>query len=252
MTDDPPDPALDFSVEGMEGPARGPKAGGGRPKDGYVLIDGTPAPGVTTILGRFKDSAALMGWAWKMGRQGKRMDEARDSAASVGSVVHDAIEAWVLAGGRPCEEVHAILYAPRPEWAATARQMVLDGFDAFKDWWHGMRPQILETEVPLVSETHRYGGTLDGVGVISGRLCLLDWKTSNAIYPEYLAQLGAYSILWEEHRKRPFEGFHLLRVSKNTGAFHHSHWRQVDRARRYFLTLREAYDYDREVREMLK
>lgn len=224
------------------------KSGGGRPQE-YRTVDGERVPGVTTVLSRFKDSGGLIRWAWKMGRDGKDLDEARDSAASIGSIVHDAIEAFLLSGG----ELDAMSWVTERCESDAQLERVRDGVSGFLEWWQGMRVEVLETEVPLVSDVYRFGGTLDAVGRINGKLCLIDWKTSNGtIYADYLCQLGAYDVLWTEHRGKPFEGFHLLRASKNTGGFSHHYFRNLDRAARMFLTLREAFDYDAEVKALLK
>ena len=43
--------------------------GSGRPKE-YLLPDGTRVSGVTTILGRFKESGGLLQWAFQVGKSG--------------------------------------------------------------------------------------------------------------------------------------------------------------------------------------
>src|SRR6516225_4019637 len=37
---------------------------------GYFIADGTKVPSVTQVISRFKDSGALIHWAWKCGRDG--------------------------------------------------------------------------------------------------------------------------------------------------------------------------------------
>ena len=51
-----------------------------RPYKGYE-IDGEKVPGVTTVLSRFKESGALMYWAWKQGTEGKDFRETKQAAA---------------------------------------------------------------------------------------------------------------------------------------------------------------------------
>ena len=45
-----------------------------RPKDGYKNNEGKRVPGVTTIIGRFKDSGALMYWAFEQGKAYSRRE----------------------------------------------------------------------------------------------------------------------------------------------------------------------------------
>src|SRR5262245_19878101 len=91
----------------------------------------------------------------------------------------------------------------------------LGAFDAYQEWKQQTQLQVAEPEISLLSPSHRFGGTLDAL-FIRGSLALGDWKTSNGIYADYLIQLGAYAILWEENfPERPITGgFHLLRFSK--------------------------------------
>jgi len=110
---------------------------------------------------------------------------------------------------------------------------------------------MFETEITLVSEAHRFGGTPDAIGYLDGKLCLLDWKTSNAVYSDYLIQLAAYKVLWEENRPQyPLEGgFHLLRFAKEHGDFSHHFYPNLDEAWRQFVLLREAYDIDKQLKK---
>jgi len=63
----------------------------GRPKGGYKLADGTKIPGVTTIIGRFKDSAALMFWAFAQGKAGKeKLYDDAEKAAEIGTYANRA------------------------------------------------------------------------------------------------------------------------------------------------------------------
>jgi hypothetical protein len=38
----------------------------------------------------------------------------------------------------------------------------------------------------MVSEKHQYGGKPDYVGAVSGELSMVDWKTSERVYPDML------------------------------------------------------------------
>ena len=94
---------------------------------------------------------------------------------------------------------------------------------------------------------------MDGVA-IGGRRCVLDWKSSNATYPEYLVQLAAYGALWTEaHPERPIDGgYHLIRFDKEFGDFHHHYWPELSRAWIAFLHLRELYDIEKELKRRAK
>ncbi len=210
------------------------KQGAGRPQ-AYRTADGKRVPGVTTIVNRFKDSGGLIYWAWQQGIDGKDFRETRDKAADAGGIAHDMIEADVH--GRPLPE---FLNAD-PELI----KLALKALEAFRSWRAQVNLEILETEVPLISEAHRFGGTFDALARINGKLCLLDWKTSNGVYGDYIAQVAAYRQLLRE-RGDLVEGAQLLRFGKEFADFHAHYYPSevMDKGWRFFELCREAYDID--------
>lgn len=202
----------------------------------YVDADGVPVPSVTTILNRFKDSGGLLYWANEQGRLGKTLQEAREPAATAGTMAHDLFEAHIH--GRPPPELKG-----DPEVIAKAQA----AFQAYLQWRNMVELDIQYTEVPLVSGKHRFGGRLDGIGVVkrmSNGLCLVDWKTSNSIYADYVWQMAAYKLLWEEnYADQPITGgFHLLRFAKEEGDFAHHHFPSLADEEETFLAMRRLYD----------
>jgi hypothetical protein len=126
------------------------KQGGGRPQ-AYKTADGKRCPGVTTIVNRFKDSGGLIHWAWQQGIDGKDFRETRDKAADAGGIAHEMIDA----------EVHGL---PLPEFLRAEPEHVklaLKALEAFREWRAQVKLRVLETEVPLISEKYRFGGTFD-------------------------------------------------------------------------------------------
>ncbi len=155
----------------------------------YRGKSGKRLPSVTTIMSRFKDSGALIHWAWSEGIEGRDYRESRDRAAAAGSLAHQMVEARLRA--QPWKP-------PLPvdqELIERARA----GFDAYLTWERMTRIEFRHSEVALVSTAHEFGGTLDAIGEFDGNLALIDWKTSNAVYSDYLIQLAAYRALWEEN-----------------------------------------------------
>ena len=65
------------------------------PKDGYRTLDGKRCAGTTTIIGRFKESGALIRWAYNRGKEGEELYESRDKAAEAGTSAHDLCEAHI-------------------------------------------------------------------------------------------------------------------------------------------------------------
>lgn len=216
------------------------RTGGGRP-DGYYLKDGKRVPGVTTVL-KYKDVGGLLKWAWKCGRDNIDIDKARDTAADAGHLAHQWID----------DEIHDRPLADSPLPQET-HDKARSAYEAFLRWRDGNKLEIIETESPLVSEQHRFGGTFDALARASGRLILLDWKSSNGVYPEYLCQLGGYDILVEEHRSL-VEGAELLRFGKEEADFHHHSFTRaiLDVGRRGFILQRELYDINARLGKVVK
>lgn len=205
---------------------------------GYFLKDGTKVPSVTTVLSRFKDSGGLIHWAWKLGTEGKDYRQVRDAAADAGTLAHAAVDDWIHK--RP------VTFTGDPEVCQRAEK----AFGAFLEWANQTQLVVTHTEMPLISERYKFGGTFDAI-LVKGRRSMGDWKSSNAIYGEYLAQVAAYGILWEEnYPDQPIDGgYHLLRFDKEYGDFHQHWWGELEAGKRFFLHLREAYEDAKELKK---
>jgi len=230
------------------------------PKKGY-WIDGKRLPSVTTVLGRFKESGALMHWAFSQGLEqgeaiGRDPDNAeapnlykkRDEAANAGTLAHEMVEAYIRG------QDHLALLSDVPEILA---KQALNAFQQFREWHENNKIEIISDwqEIQMVSEKHRYGGTPDAIGRnVSGELVLLDWKTSNGVYSDYLLQLAAYKELWEEnYPDRPINGgFYICRFSKDFPDFAAHFYGDLDQEWKMFKLLREAYGIDKEVKKRTK
>lgn len=219
------------------------------PKAGYFLKDGTRVPGTTTVIGRFKDSAGLLHWAFKQGKEGKsRLYEEAEKAADIGTVAHGMVELHIH--GEPEDKV--MDYAQLAfDGDSSGLQRAISSYGAYRKWASNLSVQYAHQELQLVSEQYKYGGTLDAIGTIGNELALFDWKTSNSVYVDYLIQLAAYGHLWEEnYPDRPLTGgFHLCRFAKEHGDFSHYHFSKLDEAWRQFVLFREAYEIDKDLKK---
>jgi hypothetical protein len=216
------------------------------PRQGYFLASGERVPGTTTVIGRFKDSGALMFWAFAQGKAGKdRLYEEAEKAADIGTLAHAMVEAHLR--GSASEDYLASAPTEAVEKADAA-------FQAYLSWERMTRLSVVEQEMQLISERYRYGGTPDAIGLIDNELCLLDWKTSNSVYVDHLIQLAAYRNLWNEnHPARLLTGgSHLLRFAKEHGDFAHHYYPNLDDAWRSFVLMRELYDLDRDLKKRVK
>lgn len=171
----------------------------------YRLADGTKVPGVTTVLNATINKPALIKWANQLGLQGYDSTSYVDATARIGTLAHCMIQAYL--GG--------------PEWDSsaytkeeidTAENAVLSFYEWERQTGHKM--ETVAIEMPVVSETFGYGGTVDWLGYIDGKLWLMDIKTSKGLFPEHEYQVSAYDrALFELGYE--VAGVRLLRVGRS-------------------------------------
>lgn len=216
------------------------------PTGGYK-IDGKRVPGVTTILGRFKESGGLIRWAYEQGKKAERGEindlyDSRDAAADAGTLAHAMVEAHNNFGPMPEQKDY-----PEEIWKQASQ-----GYENYLNWEDNTKIVIVYQEVELVSKSFLYGGCLDAIGRdTKGKLCMIDWKTSNGVYQDYLCQESAYGNLWNEnHPNEPLTGgYHLCRFAKEHADFTHHFWSELDDAWELFKLYRKAYDLDKSLKK---
>ena len=212
------------------------------PKGGYY-IGKEKIPSTTQIIGRFKDSGGLIRWAYKQGLEGVPLygDGSQSKlACDVGTCAHDRVESWIR--GRKFDE---------DDYPDDILDKSEKAFEAFLRWTAqcNLKADKNKTEIFLVSHKHRFGGTPDAVNVEAKRR-VFDWKNSNSVYSDYLLQLAAYGILWDENNPDdPVTGYDLVRFSKETGDFAHYSFEDLSMERKQFLLYREAYELDLKIRK---
>lgn len=227
------------------------------PKAGYILPSGGKVAGVTTIIGRFKESGGLMQWAFKCGQDGqKSLYEKSDVACDIGTAAHAMIEAHI----NGAEPTGAKEYTGLPQEQQTKAE---NAFGQYLKWAAQTNVELLSKyqEMQLVCPEMKFGGTPDAIGRIGNDIVLLDWKTSNAVYGDHLIQLAAYGYLIE-HGVRMSDykstglkitgGFHLLRFSKDHDDFEHRYFATLDDEWRMFVLYREAYELDKKLKGRVK
>ncbi len=166
----------------------------------YILPDGTKVPGVTTIL-QVINKPALLTWANKLGLEGKELGKHVDHLAAIGTCAHEIIACHWL--------------GKAPDLKDFSREVIDKAENAALSYFnwesqHTVKPLLVEE--PFVSLLG-YGGTVDCVGMIDGKVTLLDLKTGQSIWPEYGHQLAAYVQLLAEN-KYPVEEARILKVGR--------------------------------------
>ena len=170
----------------------------------YRLADGTIVPGVTTILGVL-NKPALVKWANNLGLQGIDSSAYVDETARIGTLAHEMVQEYL--GG--------------PEWDRSAYNhgqidLAENAVLSFYEWERRNVSSFKTTfiEEQFVSETNRYGGTVDWYGELNGQLWLIDFKTCKALYPEHTYQTAAYRALLLERGYR-VDGVRILRIGRS-------------------------------------
>lgn len=197
----------------------------------YRLNDGTRVPGTTTVTGLL-DKPALVGWANDLGLQGINSRDYVDSMAGVGTLAHAMCVAMLT--GDLTEDLD--------EYAPIEVRLARNSAAKFQVWLdeHEFKPILIEQ--PLVSEEHRFGGTVDMYGMLDGMYALVDLKTGKAIYPEMVYQLAAYRQLLIEHG-HTVDNVRIVRIGRDESeGFEERIFGNLDKAWQVFWHLRQIYD----------
>lgn len=154
----------------------------------FYECNGQYYPSVTTILDAYPKGPAFFEWL-KMA--GEKADEIRDQFGKRGSVVHNLTEAYDRGSEVTLMGQNGAQYTS-VEWAM---------FERYVDFTNRFNPEHLLIEAHYCSPVLGFGGTLDRVCIINGKVILMDLKTSNYLHPHYWLQQAAYVKLYNEENK---------------------------------------------------
>lgn len=149
-------------------------------------IDDTYYPSVTTILDIYPKGFGLEQWKKD---NGDNADALLKAAGVQGTNVHNMIDAFLRG-----ERIEWIINGEQSNY--TLNEWIL--FGRFVEFFNTSNLKSLVTEITMVSDNLRYGGTIDCVCKIDGLNWLIDWKTSNGVYKTHELQLAAYAVMWNE------------------------------------------------------
>lgn len=153
----------------------------------YRSRSGDRLPSVTTVLG-ILNKPALVHWAWELGTQSIDYRKVRDSAGDIGTLAHYLIMCYVK-DEEPDTSDYSLQDITRAA-GCLAR---------FAEWADKNTFKLILSEKPLVSEIHRYGGTVDLLVEQRGERILYDVKTGSGVYDENYHQVAAYYSLLNEN-----------------------------------------------------
>lgn len=168
------------------------------------MVDGERYPSVTTILGVIDKSGPLMAWAVKETLEGRDYKATRDTAATRGTSVHDALEVLAKTGKPP-----ALGDFPDEDQGYVR---------ALCAWWLDHSPEPKMVEQIIASKRCRFAGKFDLVADIQGMPHLIDLKTSKRVYEAHHLQIAGYRLALAECGYPDVTMGAVLRVSED-GAY---------------------------------
>lgn len=151
--------------------------------------------------------------------------ERLEDAGEVGNNVHDWVEQYIKLriDGRSTDEILGQFpFDPRAE----------NGCTAALTWMRNHNVRWIATEKKIYSRTHRIPGTMDGIARTDScgdKLCcpiyfrdhlsVVDWKTSNQLYIEYIMQVSTYRVAEHEENGTEYNDAWIIRLGKEDGEF---------------------------------
>jgi len=195
----------------------------------YFSKSGEKLPGVTSVisfnLGWNKE--ALKYWAWDQGRQGKDFRESSREEAKAGTVAHYLIECHIKGITADIEGTFAVI-----ENREESLKKAMLGYNNFIEWTEMVNFKPFLTEKVCISENFKYGTRIDCLAFIRKKLSIIDWKLTKDVYADYLLQLAANRVAWDEcNPKKPIDGgLHILRIGKEDASFSHHFWNSLGEA----------------------
>lgn len=161
--------------------------------------------------------------------------EIKESAGDIGSIAHQCLEDSIKHAIKTNSGIVKFTIN-NPEDARA-----LSCVNAAYDWMQTHNVRWIETERKVYSLKHQYAGTMDGLALVnscSNRKCcktfsqdvlsLIDWKSSNNLWPEYCLQVAAYKNAHEEEFDSGISDCWILRLGKEDGKFESWHLEPED------------------------
>ena len=148
----------------------------------------------------------LMTWANNLGLyKRKKHKDVLEQATKKGSYVHDAIEDFIQNNNEL--DLNTVMNGYRVEVSYV--------YGSFKSWWN----RVSKRNVKVIMQEQKlvcpwFGGTLDLLLEINGKIYLLDFKTSNHTSYKYFLQLAAYRYILKYFYNIEIYGCGIVKLNK--------------------------------------
>ena len=211
----------------------------------YRLANGKKVSGVTTIdnnIGWGKEGMIYN--ASRLGLEGKDYKEVWGKEMTSGSVAHALIEADLKGYLKKYEEEEL------PKIDPEIKEKAIGGWTSWDDWRKRMKFTLFKSELKLVSEKYKFGGTIDFIPYINDQLCIFDFKTG-AVYETALLQTSAYRELAKENGIETPGGIHILQLGKEDASFKHYFYQSLPEAWEAFLAALKLHELHPKLKKMI-
>lgn len=154
-------------------------------------------PSVTWIAGCYPKGVAYYKWLANKG-----WDESQailSEAGSRGHKVHEAITSLLNGKSVRMEDKFLNTETGEPE------ELSLEEYQAlvsFKEWFDVTKPEQIHNEIFVKNEEMGYAGTVDLYCYINGEPWIIDFKTSQYIWPSHELQVSAYKHAGRENKAK--------------------------------------------------
>ena len=169
------------------------------------IYNGVAVPRVTKILSKCIHSDSLMYWANSLGFKHQSYKKTLNTAANIGHHAHENIDNFLS------DDSYEAVESSMPHQSYNAYQSFLKWFS---DISNIAKVKVIFHEKQLVCKY--FGGTLDGLYEINGKIYLVDYKTSNHITFKYCLQLAAYRYILRTVLGIEIDGCIILQLAKET------------------------------------
>jgi hypothetical protein len=143
-------------------------------------------PSVTWICSYYPKGVAFYKWLASKGWD--EAQEQKNAAGDKGSRIHKAIEDLISGETVSMDSKYTDNSGFESELTTEEYEAVL----SFVDWAKSVNPTFLHTEMTVISNTFGFAGTVDCIAKIGDDTFIIDWKSSQNVWPEMELQISAY------------------------------------------------------------
>jgi hypothetical protein len=128
----------------------------------------------------------------------KGWDEAeaiKSEAGDKGSKIHNAVDQLIKGGTIKMEDKFNNINTDNPE---DLKPEEYSAVNSFVRWYNEVKPEFILNETTVISKEFNFAGTVDCVAKIGDQIWIIDWKSSQYIWPSMEAQISAYKQAFKE------------------------------------------------------